>query len=177
MNLNEIRLPATVIADLYKNSLIALTVNTNTSSLFLSEEVLPDPLQYLGNNLKQILIAVYYPDQTFLPDDQLRFLNAVLKACNLTQEDTAIVNFATFKPDYNLLKRQLLPQVMLFFGDRAKFITISGNATEFEQIKLEEITTLFIPELERLNQDNNEGKILKKKLWSALKHLFSSNGD
>lgn len=177
MNLNEIRLPPIVIANLYKKSLIALPVITKTSSIVSSEEVLPDPFQYMGNNLKQILIIVYYPDQIFLPDDQLTFLNAVLKACNLTLEDTAIVNFATFKPNYNLLKQRMLPHVMLFFGVSAEFITVLGNPNEFEQTKLEGITTLFVPELEKLNQNNNEGKILKKKLWTALKHLFDSSGD
>lgn len=177
MNLNEIRLPLTVIANLYKKSLIVLPVITNTSAIVASEEVSTDPFQYLGNNLKQILIIVYYPDQTFLPDKQLTFLNAVLKACNLTLEDTAIINFATFKPDYNLLRQRMLPHVMLFFGVSAEFVAILGNPSEFEQTKLEGITTLLVPELERLNQNNNEGKILKKKLWSALKHLFDSSRD
>jgi len=177
MNLNEIRLPPTVIADLYKKSLIALPVIANASATVSSEEVQTAPFQYMGNNLKQILIVVYYPDQNFLPDEQLRFLNAVLKACNLSLEDTAIVNFATFKPDYNLLRQLMLPRIMLFFGVRAEFITVLGNPTEFEQTKFEGITTLFVPDLERLNQNNNEGKILKKKLWSALKYLFDSSGD
>lgn len=177
MNLNEIRLPPSVIADLYKKSLIDLPVVTNASVIVPSEEIPTDPLQYMGNNLKDILIVVHYADQIFLPDQQLTFLIAVLKACNLTLEDTAIINFATFKPDYNLLKQRMLPHVVLLFGGSAEFITVLGQLNEFELIKLEGITTLYVPELERLNQNNNEGKILKKKLWSALKQIFDSTGD
>lgn len=177
MNLNEIRLPVTVIADLYKKSLIVLPVITNASTIVSTKEIPTDPFQYMGNNLKQILIIVHYPDQTFLPDEQLTFLNAVLKACNLTLEDTAIVNFATFKPDYNLLKQRMSPHIVLLFGVSAEAIRVFGQLNEFEQTKIEGVATLYVPELERLNQNNNEGKILKKKLWAALKQVFDSTGD
>lgn len=177
MNLNEIRLSPIVIADLYKKSLVALPVNTNTSATVSPKEAPPDTFEYLGNNLKQILIVVYYPDKTIIPDEQLTFLTAILKACNLTLEDTAIVNFATFKFDYNLLSRRVLTRVMIFFGVSAEFSTVLGNPTEFEQTKVEGITTLLVPELERINQNTDEGKILKKKLWTALKHLFDSTVD
>lgn len=177
MNLNEIRLPLAVIADLYKKSLIELPVITNTSTLILAKEILPDSFQYMGNNLKQILIVVYYPDQTFLPDEQLRFLIAVLKACDLSLEDTAIVNFATFNYDFNLLRQRMLPRIMLFFGVSSELSIVLGKLTEFEQTEFEGIAALYVPELERLNQNNNEGKILKKKLWSALKQLFYNNED
>lgn len=176
MNLNDIQLPSAVIADLYKKSLIELPVNIN-AVINSPKEVPTDPFGYMGNNLKQILIVVNYPDQAFLPDEQLRFLTAVLKACNLTLEDTAIVNFATFKPDYELLRQRMLPRIMLFFGVNATLITIPGRVNEFEPIKLEGITILHVPELEWLNQNNNEGKTLKKKLWAALKHLFDSTSD
>lgn len=177
MNLNEIRLPPKVIADLYKKSLIEIPVITNASITVASEGIPTNPFKFMGNNFKQIFIVVYYPDQIFLPAEQLIFLSAVLKACNLSLEDTAIVNFATFKPDYNLIRQWMLPRIMLFFGVSAEFITVSSKPTEYEQTNFKGIATLYIPALERLNQNNNEGRILKKKLWTALKQLFESTGN
>jgi hypothetical protein len=44
-------------------------------------------ISFLGNNSKQILIALQYNDISYLPDYDLKFLSGILSACKLSLND------------------------------------------------------------------------------------------
>ncbi|MGB5028284.1 MAG: hypothetical protein WBO38_07265, partial [Chitinophagaceae bacterium] len=102
MDLNHIKLPATVIADLYKSSLVEreenLTKKEAPASLPKQEirpantEIEVKSWKSLGNNLKHIMVIVNKTDVIYLPDNELIFLTGILAACKLNIGDVAIFN-------------------------------------------------------------------------------------
>ena len=94
MDLNSISLSAPVLAELYGNTLVeqgAYSPNTE-ASIPAKEEEKSTGWKSLGNNKKNILILVKYPDLEFLPEQQLNFLNGMLTACKIELNDTALIN-------------------------------------------------------------------------------------
>src|SRR5690349_9560724 len=97
MNLNHIHLPASVVANLYRNSLIQTEESTLTDTrdnyiLKKTSVSQGNQWKYLGENKKNILIVVEYRDAVYLPDEELSFLTNMLSACKLSLADVAIVN-------------------------------------------------------------------------------------
>lgn len=187
MSLNDINLPGIVVADFYKKNLVdigdtevkaATTIPSSPASTLpaVTPKEAPSspasaaPLQYLGNNLKNVTILVYYPGQVYLPEDQLNFLSNILKACQLNIGDIAIVNNATQKTNLAAIAKELGAQKMLLFGDMRQ----AGIDIDHFSIKNSKgIDYLSAPQLELINSDTPESKILKGKLWNCLKQLFA----
>src|SRR5215510_7241480 len=95
MNLNQIQLPASVVANLYKHSLVETVDHSspeNSVHTLKKTDRSADKWKYLGENKKNILIIVNYNDVVYLPDDDLSFLTNILAACKLNLGDVAIVN-------------------------------------------------------------------------------------
>src|SRR5882724_10092740 len=100
MNLNHIQLPASVVANLYRNSLIQTeesTLITDNYALKKTPAGKADQWKYLGDNKKNILVVVDYRDAGFLPDEELSFLTSMLSACKLSLADVAIVNRSNYE--------------------------------------------------------------------------------
>lgn len=126
------------------------------------------PIRYLGNNNERITILVHYPEEPFIPEEQLAFLGNILGACKLNIGDTAIVNTGRQPADLGSLKEELNPRQLILLGDHS---AITGEA--FFVIKDREgISVLTAPPLETLNQDTATAKALKGRLWQCLKQLF-----
>jgi hypothetical protein len=173
MGLSDISLPGTVIADLYKQSLV------QTGSLPPAGPA-PDTkttaggnnYKFLGNNQQQIAIIVAFDNETWLPDDHLQFLTKMLEACKLNLGDVAIVNHAKKAVEIELIKEQLKPASVLLFGVEPVDIKLPLNFPHFKEQAFAGITYLHVPSLETLNQDTEDGKLQKSKLWVCLRKLF-----
>src|SRR5262245_10531666 len=120
MNLNQIQLPASVIANLYKHSLVDTGDYSTTESVSYSlkkSDTSEDRWKYLGENKKNILIIVNYPDVVYLPDDELAFLTNMLAACKLNLGDVAIVNRNNSDDmNYRELIAQFSSKIVFLFG-------------------------------------------------------------
>ena len=168
MGLAEIRLPGVVIAEMYKALLVPVQHHMQEPE---SEATMAAPLlQYLGKNSKQVAVIVHYPQEIYMPEDQLVFLSNVLKACGLTTDDIAIINTAKQEVAFSALVTQLHPLCILQFGTAspdflptAEYFTIDHTLGT---------AVMRIPGLEILNQSDTESRLLKSKLWLALKQLF-----
>ena len=77
MSLNDIRLTASLIADLYPDVLIEQ----------LGQKRVQRPVNFLGRNEKNILIVSNEKDAVYLTEQQLAFLMAILEACRLGLAD------------------------------------------------------------------------------------------
>lgn len=174
MSFSEIRLPNLVLIDLYKKALIDIPENKqkSTKNGISDQTVSSTPPPYLGTNLKNSLILVNYPDEQFLPVEQLDFLSTILKACTLSIEDIAIVNTATLMENLDHCIKTLDPKTILFFGTHPFSVRGSSVLIDFNITEIEGILMVGSPSLENLNQNNNESKLLKRKLWDCLKQLF-----
>ena len=159
MSLNNIQLKSSLLADLYKDTLI------ETSTTSVSETT---QLKYLGNNHKNILVIVSHPTVPFLPDEELSFLTNVLAACKLSMADIGIINnHGAEQSDLQNLIHSEAKQVLLF-GVEPLVIGLPINFPSFQLQPFNNRTYLYAPALSQIEDD----KTLKARLWSALKVLF-----
>jgi hypothetical protein len=173
MNLNHIQLPASVVAHLYKKSLIETAHDPSAETVVFSlkkTDKSSNKWKYLGENKKNILIVVNYNDTVFLPDEELSFLTNMLAACKLGLADVSIVNRANHEDiNYKEMIAQFSSKIIFLFGiDPAAF----GLPVSFPHFQLQPFsgaTFLFSPALEQCNND----ALLKSKLWVCLRRLFS----
>ncbi len=165
MSLDNIQLPAIVLQDLFKHSLIDLNTNqapaTNTSTKNLA---------FLGNNQKQIAIIVNDENNLYLPDENLNFLMGILTACKLSMADVALININQKKSlTYTLIGEQLLAGTFILFGVLPGQLQLPLEFPEYQIQKFNNQLYLSAPALTILAADKAE----KTKLWNCLKQVFA----
>jgi hypothetical protein len=173
MDINHIKLPAKVIADLYHSSLIdplEMVVNPAEAASTENKTYSDTSWKSLGENRKNVLIIVSYSDAVHLPDHDLDFLTGILGACKLSMADVAVVNTnnhpeASYRELLDFFKSKV---VLLFAVEPASF----GLPMSFPHFQIQPFagnSFLFSPSLTELEHD----KLLKSKLWVCLKRLFN----
>lgn len=179
MSFKNLNLPDQLIADLFKNSLIdfrkplnALAANHNTIDKKVPDIKTEKPIAFLGSHLKKISIIVNYRDVVHLPEKHLTFLINVLKACQLTLADIAVINQGNQNLSFEDLKTSLDPVTLIFFGIKTSTIRPDLELTEYTVSNFDGITFLNVPALDNLNRNDEEGKLLKSRLWICLKEVF-----
>lgn len=174
MSFSDITLPGSIIADLYRNTLVQSGSQKAESAPPPDKtEKAGNNYKFLGNNQQQIAVVVNFDNETFLPDNHLQFLVKMLEACKLNLGDVAIVNHAKKPVEMEVLKEQLRPVHMLLFGVEPVTIKLPLNFPQFKEQAFAGCSFLYTPGLEILNQNNEEGKLLKRKLWDCLQKLFN----
>jgi hypothetical protein len=166
MNFEQFQLPGFLLRDLYKESLVELKEIQQfpDKKPELKETV-------LGNNQKQILILVNYPDKQMISDPDLTFLLTILNACKLTLNDVVILNFAAQEEiGYQKLVQEFKSKVVLLFGVKQVSINLPVHFPDFQVQSFMDIRFLSSPPLLDLQQDDS----IKRKLWAGLKQLFLS---
>ncbi|MEJ7768620.1 MAG: hypothetical protein WKF89_12460 [Chitinophagaceae bacterium] len=175
MSFSNIRLPDEMIAAIYGSSLVLVPSTRHESRVEDIPVKISDPptLSYLGNNEKNTAILVYYPQEVYLPDEQLDFLSVILKACKLNVEDIAIVNTAHSTEKITDLVITLKLKTVLIFGEEATKMVGHQGLMKFVLQSTDGVSFICSPALEDLNIENPEGKLHKRKLWDCLKQLFN----
>jgi hypothetical protein len=159
--LNDIILNPTMLENLYGHSLVEMLSNAHTPAT-------KPLLKFLGNNAKKVTVLVNNPEQTFLPEDQLSFLNKLLLACKMNTGDVAILNLANGAVIDEVIA-QLNPEKIIAFG-----VLIDGpNAPLLTICQFQLASLLNAPGLGDLVKESDEAKLLKGKLWACLKTLFA----
>ena len=176
MTLNDIQLPAHVIAGLYKHLLVEESPANASAVPVAPAAVKPStagnkPIQFLGKNQKNIALLVNYADYVYLPEEQLNFLTAILQACKMNMGDVAIINQHTQSCSFNQLQEQLGCTHLLLFGIEAAAVDLQPAAA-FTAHQVNDCHIVFCPALDLFTNDA-DGKLLKSKLWLCLKQLFN----
>jgi len=166
MSLNDIQLSPIIISALYKNSLVVISDDQ------LREAATEQSYKFLGGNKKNIVLIAQSSDAVFVSEEHLAFITKLLGACKINLEDAAIINNAHSKATIGELKKQLVPKVLIFFGVEPTTIKLPLHFPMFKMQEYDGCMYLYVPSLEELNHDNNEGRLLKSKLWVCLKNLF-----
>lgn len=179
MGLNDLQLSPEIIARLYPSSLIASessdlveTSKQGDIATVIETKAEPSPeaaFKSLGNNHKNILIVVNYPELVHLPDEELSFLTNMLAACKLSLDDVAIINQNNYKDTAykDLLAHFQSKTVFLFEIDPLAF----GLPVSFPHFQVQNVAGcifLFAPSLE----ENRTDKLVKSKLWVCLRSIF-----
>lgn len=159
MSLNNISLPAPLLADLYRHALIQSTARPVPEAA---------PVAYLGSNKKNVLILVKKDDAAYLPDGELLFLTTVLSACGLDLSHVAIVNCYNNKASATDLFRQFEPRQLLLFDVSPQALSLS-SAPAYKVTSTGSLQFVAAPSLAEIEP----AKEAKKALWLSLKQLFS----
>src|SRR5580692_550208 len=156
MSLDDIRLPGWLVANLYKNTLIGsepVSAAQHPAQLF-------QPLRYLGNNAKHIVLLVKAENAVFLPDNQLGFIIKMLGACKMNLADVGILNLAFREVQIELIKEQLQPDILILFGLEPAGIGLSFNLPFFQIQTHDSCRYLCAPSIVQLNLDTEDSKLL-----------------
>ena len=176
MDINNIRLPASAIANLYQHSLIDTNNEADAPAskqehgLLQKTDVPKDEWKYLGENKKNILIVVDHSDVVHLPDEELSFLTNLLAACKLSLADVAIVNRNNYKDvNYKDVMSNFKSRIVFLFGTEPVTFGLPLSFPYFQIQPFASATFLFSPSLEETKKD----ELLKSKLWVCLRRIFA----
>ncbi len=178
MNADKIILPNFLIADLYKESLVDITDFTVNEQNVAKEPLpevsntFPEKIKYYGENRKNITVVVNKSSTTHLNKEDLSFLSNILKACQLSTADIAIVNSAKQEVKYMTIKEQLNAGHILLFDVEPSVIGLPFKIPSFQVQNYAGCTIMTAPALSALDKQTQEGKLLKTKLWNSLKQVF-----
>ena len=171
MSLQNTILPDVLIADLYRNVFVIPPTPSN-KKVEVAKEKEAQAIKFLGNNLKKIVIVVNQPSEVFLPERHLEFLSKILVACRLNIGDVAIVNEGYQFVDIATIKQELKANYVILFGLEPPDLKLPLNFPHFKIQNYDDVTYLSVPAFEALNVENEQGKLLKTKLWVCLKTMF-----
>lgn len=173
MDLNHIKLPGSLVAELYHYFLIfpdENSVNQPLTDISDNKSELNPVFKSLGENKKNILIITSYSDVIHLPDHDLDFLTGILSACKLSMADVAVVNLKNSEgATYQELLTFFKSKIVLLFAVEPVSFGLPMNFPHFQIQPFAGNSFLFSPSLKELEND----KILKSKLWVCLKRLFN----
>ena len=165
MSLNNIQLPPFLVRELYKNSLLEADNQQSKPQILKGND-----LQFLGKNQKNVLIIVEEQNAVYLPDEDLNFLVEILKACNLSLSDTALINvFKNKAINYRSLIEKFKPETILFFGIEPAKLEFPLQFPHYQVQAYNDQTYLSVPSLNELSADIDK----KKQFWACLRKLFS----
>ena len=172
MSLQDLKLPASVLAELYANHLVEPGPGTISTTTKGDKKDNSNKIPFLGGNAQRISIFVAEESQAFMTDDDLVWLQKMLQACKLTLGDVAIINTQTQPTTITQVKNELAPRKVLMLGPAPTILQLPLNFPPFKLQEHDNCTYLYAPSAAELNQDSKEGKLLKSKLWVSLQQLF-----
>ncbi len=169
MKLEKLQLPDFVLAELYKDSLVILSDETQP------QQDLPEEKAnwFLGENKKRVTILVNDAEAVYLRDEWLSFLSAILSACKLNLSDVAIVNHSKTPHPYKKILEKLLPEYFILFDVTANAIQLPFTIPDYQMQKYNNCIFLLTPSLEKMLGESKEAKLEKSKLWLSLKKMFN----
>ena len=172
MGLNDIDFPPALLADLYQNALIPdekINAHLIQEAPGKVKENAPESGASLGENKKQVLVIVKDENHTWASDKELKFLTDILKACQLSMADIALINAARRKESFAEFQKEFQPRQVILFGVSQDELGIPLRFPEFQVQAYTGKQFLSAPPLLTIAND----KILKSKLWVSLRKLFN----
>jgi hypothetical protein len=171
MDLNDLQLPAALVAEMYKDTLVE-DGKDKKESVPAPAPPLKSSVSFslLGGNEKQVLILVDQQQAAFLPDTELDFLVRILGACKLGLADVAILNLHAY-PDatFKEIAVQIPSRIVLLFDTEPARLSLPINFPQYQIQPFSGNSFLYSASLERLMNDAVE----KSKLWVCLKRMFN----
>jgi hypothetical protein len=169
MGINDIQLSSAIVAALYRDSLIETNEEAITPASPQKTTNHETHWKFLGNNEKNILIVVNYPDSTYLPDEELSFLTNILAACKLTLADTAIINLNNHSGiSYKNITGRFSSRTVLLFGISPLQFGLPIDFPHYQVQSFDNCDFLFSPPMEERHVD----ELFKSKLWVSLRRIF-----
>ena len=162
MGPDNIELNLRICSRLYKNSLVIKSGTAN------KEKVALNVIEHQGGNKKNILIIINNKDKQVATAEEMTLFNSICKACSLTMDDIALVNFQPYFADYSILRNHFKFKFLLAFGVKPADIGLTENFENFNVSRKNDEMLLFAPQL---NEFFNN-KTFKTSLWKGMQQLF-----
>jgi len=164
-------------------------INTNLLSLFMKEDIYlvnededigidesgsEEKLEYFGEFKKQLLILVEDNENAWLSESSKEFLENILKAIEHTYKDIALLNSGNpalkrLKPNFQSIADYFDFSKLIIFGDLFNQVSDMKCPQKYHLYSKEGQTILLADSLDEIKNDIEK----KKKLWEALKAVFS----
>jgi hypothetical protein len=191
----KIILPAAALVSLYKDTLVLpekeiksaekeahdkveaigkdAMATTPVKEVVNEQKTIPSqPLKFLGDHLKQIMVLVYDENAVYLNEPDLGLLSSILNACKLNLADIALVNTASQPYSLHEILETLPSQYVFVFAISGTALKIKLPTTLYKPIELGDTQILFSASLQSMQGVEQNAKVEKLKLWNALKLLF-----
>lgn len=170
MSFKNLQLPDFLLADIYKNDLVAFKGENKPEA----KKVAPTTKQwFLGENKKNVLIALNDTEAVFLRDEWLQFLSTILQACHLNLADVAIINLANQEVSYKKVVEELSPKYFLLFDINLKAFQLPFVIPNYQIQNYNLSQFLLSASLLNMEGSSQEAKLEKSKLWISLKKMFN----
>ncbi|MEO7210371.1 MAG: hypothetical protein ABIY35_05470 [Chitinophagaceae bacterium] len=174
------KLPAFVLAGLFKNNLISPDRDSNNNAQFTEKKSILEiknpekkAMAFLGKNLKNILIIVKEKNAEIIAEDRKNILLKILTACKLTPDDVAILNFGKKMRKFEEIKPTFLPEKVLLFDVTTKELGLPFIIPYYQVQQFDGCIYVCAPAIVLDNEERDENiKAEKKKLWTSLKKIF-----
>jgi len=191
----KIILPAAALVSLYKDTLVLpekeiksaekeaiemveaigkdAIATTPTKEVLNEQKSTPSqPIKFLGDHLKKILVLVHDENAVYLNEADLGLLSSILNACKLNLADIALVNTASQPLSLHEILETLPSQYVFVFAITGTALKIKLPTTLYKAIELGDTQILFSGSLQSMQGAEQNAKMEKSKLWNALKLLF-----
>ncbi|MBW8051127.1 MAG: hypothetical protein FVQ77_12465 [Cytophagales bacterium] len=166
-------------------------VNPNLLSLFMKEDIYlvnegkgkgasvdesgsEKKLEYFGEFKKQLLVLVEDNENAYLSESSKEFFENILKAIEHTYKDIALLNLGSpaskrLKVDFQSFADYFDFTKLIIFGDLFNQVSEIKYPQKYHLYSKEGQTILLADSLDEIKNDIEK----KKKLWEALKAVFS----
>lgn len=164
-NFKSIQLPVALLAGLYKDCLVDGAVASPI------ENTLPHttPVSTAQETTqKNTVVVVAYPLEK-LSAAHATLINAMLSACRLAENEVEIIPLSRpFPADLEKKITSFNAKKIMLFGLAPSDLRLPVNFPPFQIQAFDQRTYLFVPALEKVEQD----KSLKIQLWKCLQQLY-----
>ncbi len=167
-------LPPFVLANWYQNDLVLISKETGAEGTPKKQKESQHrvAIKQLGDNNKNVTVIIKNSEVAFLPEEEFSLLSNILKACNLTMADIALVNLAQTPVHYTEIKKQLNPSHLLLFDLSTSDIELPFSIPAYQLQAYDRCQLLVSAPLRMMLEQTMKAKEEKNKLWNALKKMF-----
>ena len=176
MGINHLQLSPELIAALYPETLVSENhpdAGRKPSKPVTTVQVNNPGYPFLGKNLQSICFLVSYPDEEFMPKEQLAFLQRILTACKCSLDDIALINAKHHPIHLETVKKQLHPRILFLWGVPPSLAGFGQSFPDLVMSSWEEMKIIPVAQTELMSRESPEGLELKRRLWITLKKLFN----
>jgi hypothetical protein len=176
MGINDLTLSPALVAALYPETLI-VSKELSGDLKITQTGLTPDPgktiYPFLGQNQQALFcFLVSYPDNEFIPEPQLAFIQKILTACKYSLDDIAIINTGRKQVEINKLVKQFDPRIIFLWGTGLDVTGIDQELPDMTITTWQNISIVPVEKTGMMLNENPEGIALKRDLWICLKKLF-----
>lgn len=129
-------------------------------------------ISFIGGNRKGVVIIVNQSAHK-LSNADLEFITNVMKACQFTLDDVAIINIRRQPFSYQQLTQSLGAKYLILFETAPTDIGMQFEVPYFQLQSYAGMNLITAPPLALLQAGSSDAKANKTLLWNSLRRMFN----